>query len=375
MPLFFHSLSRSSCFKLKSLFQSVPTSCLFYPPPSSRCSSLTSVLSSSSPLALRLAPKSKGLSLFHGQWTRPYHQWARSDGRFVTYKPVTPGLRHRRDIDLDALGIYQGEPVQGLTFTKARQGGRNHFGRITIRGRGGGPKRILRNVDFERWEEGEQKVLRIEFDPFRSAFLALLQHQTTKALSYIIAPQDLKPGDTVHSFRKGIPETLHHGNDTHGKVNPLFHVGNCLKIRDIPVGSTIHCIGLNETGHAQLCRSAGTSARLLSTSDKKYAHVRLQSGEIRLISLNACATIGTVSNPDWMHRRLGSAGANRARGRRPKVRGVAMNPCDHPHGGGEGKTKGKHPVTPWGVPTKGFRTRKKSKPKWWIVEDRRKAKK
>ncbi|KAI9219226.1 translation protein SH3-like domain-containing protein [Blastocladiella britannica] len=297
---------------------------------------------------------------------------ARSDGRFITYKPVTGGLRHRRDIDMDALGVYQGAPVADLTIKKKRTGGRNCHGRITVRGRGGGPERIIRTVDFVRRGAGQHTVDRIEFDPFRSAFLALLKHRETGALSYIVAPQGLKKGDVVQSFRTGIPDSLAHAEP--GTAPPTIQIGNCLKIKDIPVGSTIHCIGLRRWGPAQLCRSAGASSQIISNGQQGYAQIRLQSGEVRLIHVECAATIGAVSNPDWMHRVLGSAGANRNRGRRPKVRGVAMNPCDHPHGGGEGKTKGKIPVTPWGVPTKGFRTRQKNKPTWWVVKGRPRGK-
>ncbi|KAI9184475.1 mitochondrial 54S ribosomal protein rml2 [Blastocladiella emersonii ATCC 22665] len=298
---------------------------------------------------------------------------ARSDGRFITYKPVTGGLRHKRDIDMDALGVYQGEPVTKLTIIKKRTGGRNNHGRITARGRGGGPLRVIRTVDFTRRAPGPQKVVRIEFDPFRSAFLALLKHEASGELSYILAPQGLKAGDTVLSYRTGVPADL--ANAEPGTAAPTIQVGNCLKIKDIPVGTTIHAIGLRRWGPAQLCRSAGTSGQIISNATEGYAQIRLQSGEVRLIHVECAATIGATSNPDWMHRILGSAGANRNRGRRPKVRGVAMNPCDHPHGGGESRTKGKIPVTPWGVPTKGFRTRKKSKPTWWVVKGRPRGKK
>jgi ribosomal protein L2 len=273
---------------------------------------------------------------------------------------------------MNALGIYQGDPVPELTIYKSRSGGRNHHGRITIRGRGGGPKKILRTVDFHRRTPGSQTVVRIEFDPFRSAFLALLRHNQNKTLSYILAPQGLKQGDVVHSYRTGLPETNASDNSSSAQ---LIKVGNCLQIRNIPVGTTIHGIGLRRWGPAIMCRSAGSSGQIVSTGNDGYAQIRLQSGEVRLIHVRCVATIGAVSNPDWMHRILGSAGANRNRGRRPKVRGVAMNPCDHPHGGGEGKTKGRIPVTPWGVPTTGYRTRKGSKPTWWIVKDRPRGKK
>ncbi|ORZ31157.1 translation protein SH3-like domain-containing protein [Catenaria anguillulae PL171] len=303
---------------------------------------------------------------------RSVHNWARSDGRFITYRPVTNGLRHRRDVDLKALGVYQGSPVPELTIRKIRSSGRNHHGRITVRGRGGGPQRILRTVDFIRRAPGAQEVVRIEYDPFRSGFLALLKHKTTNVLSYIVAPQGLKAGDIVQSYRTGVPENL--ANAEPGTAPPTIQIGNCLKIKDIPVGTTIHCIGLRRWGPAQLCRAAGTSGQIISNGSEGYAQIRLQSGEVRLIHVECVGTIGSVSNPDWMHRVLGSAGANRNRGRRPKVRGVAMNPCDHPHGGGEGKTKGKIPVTPWGIPTKGFRTRQKSKPSWWIIKGRPRGK-
>ncbi|KAI9140447.1 translation protein SH3-like domain-containing protein [Paraphysoderma sedebokerense] len=296
------------------------------------------------------------------------------DGKFVTYKPVTPALRHRRDIDLEALDVYTGPPIYELTIVKKRSGGRNAHGRITVRGRGGGPRRRIRIVDFYRNKKGPHEVVRIEHDPFRSGFLALLKHQGTGELSYIVAPHQVKAGDVIQSFRQGIPSELLNvepGTST----SSLYERGNCLQLRHIPVGTLIHNIAIRPWGPAQLCRSAGTYAQVIQTGDSGYAQIRLQSGEVRLIHVACVATIGMVSNLDWQHRVLGSAGRKRnLMGRRPKVRGVAMNPVDHPHGGGEGKTKGKHPVTPWGVPTKGFKTRKKSKPTWWIVKDRRRVK-
>lgn len=294
----------------------------------------------------------------------------RTDGRFITYKPITPGLRHRREVDMDALQIHQGDPVQELTYRVKRKGGRNHTGKITCRGRGGGMERIIRKIDFARLESGPQRCVRLEFDPFRSSFIALLHHTELNTLSYILAPQGLKVGDTVSSFRKGLSESQLRPEP--GKANPLVQPGNFLQLQHIPLGSTIHCISLHPDGPAILCRSAGTSAVLIDIGQKGFAQVRLQSGEIRLIGTQCVAAIGSVSNPDWMHRILGKAGASRKLGRRPKVRGTAMNAYDHPHGGGEGKTKGKHPKTPWGIPCQGFRTRDKRKAKWWIVKDRRK---
>ncbi|KNE56337.1 ribosomal protein L2 [Allomyces macrogynus ATCC 38327] len=317
------------------------------------------------PLAAPLAAASLSAS-------RTRSTLARSDGRFIRYKPVTNGLRHKRDVDMDALGVWQGEPEASLVVIKKRTGGRNHHGRITVRGRGGGPLRVIRQVDFLRRTPGPQTVQRIEFDPFRSAFLALLKHNTTGKLSYIIAPQGVKAGDVLYSYRTGIPEEL--ANAEPGMASPVIQVGNCLQIKDIPVGTTIHCVGLRRWGPAIMCRSAGSSGQVISTSNDGYAQIRLQSGEVRLIHVRCVATIGSASNPDWMHRVLGSAGASRNRGRRPKVRGVAKNPSDHPHGGGEGKTKGKIPVTPWGVPTKGYKTRRKAKPTWWIVKERPRGK-
>ncbi|KAL7747675.1 mitochondrial 54S ribosomal protein rml2 [Sorochytrium milnesiophthora] len=297
---------------------------------------------------------------------------ARSDGRFVTYKPVTNGIRHRRDVDLGSLGVYTGLPVKDLTIVKKQMAGRNHSGRITVRGRGGGGSRRIRTVDFHRNVTGPHRVERIEFDPYRSAFLALLKHQQSSELSYIVAPEGIKAGDVIESFRQGIPPSLL--NAEPGMASPVIQVGNCLQLRNIPVGTTVHNIGLKPWGKAQLCRSAGTSGQIISTGNEGYAQIKLQSGEVRLIHVASIATIGAVSNPDWMHRVLGKAGARRKIGRRPKVRGTAMNPVDHPHGGGEGRTRGKIPVTPWGIPTKGKKTRKKSKPTWWIIKDRPRGK-
>ncbi|CAG8649817.1 4658_t:CDS:1, partial [Paraglomus occultum] len=288
-------------------------------------------------------------------------------GQFKTYKPRTPGLRWLRRPINDHL--WKGKPVRKLTLPKRSSGGRNHHGRITVRHRGGGHKRRIRIIDFNRWESGAHEVLRIEYDPNRSAHLALLRHKESNNLSYILAPFGLREGHVVHSFRS--QQTLEReGEDPSITKLAALERGNCLPLRMIPQGTTIHCISLRPDGPGILCRSAGTSAQIIHTGSKGYSQVRLNSGEVRLIHVDCCATIGTVSNPDHQHRMLGKAGRSRWLGIRPTVRGVAMNSVDHPHGGGRGKSKGnRHPVSPWGVLAKGGKTRKKSNP--WVVKPRK----
>ncbi|GJN87537.1 hypothetical protein Rhopal_000491-T1 [Rhodotorula paludigena] len=330
---------------------------------------------------------------------------------FKTYLPVTPSLRQLRVPISEHL--HKGGPFRPLTEAKRGHGGRNNHGRITVRARGGGHKRRIRLVDFVRRETGEQLVERIEYDPGRSAHIALLRHKETGAVSYILAPTGLRAGDTVQSFRSGVPDSFLIGGGSaaaeavDAEADPLdpstpqsvlppsssssaaaassaspslstsspaslaqidvsvlrslaLRPGNCLPIRLIPVGTVVHAISLAPEGKAVLERSAGGSARIISASSPggKHAQVRLSSGEVRLVGLDCVASIGTVSNPDHQHRNLGKAGRMRWLGFRPQSRGVAMNARDHPHGGGRGKSKGNnHPTDEWGNGMKGQRTR------------------
>ncbi|KAK9331162.1 translation protein SH3-like domain-containing protein [Lipomyces starkeyi] len=280
-------------------------------------------------------------------------------------KPRTPGLRWlRRPVHRH---LWKGRPIRKLTIAKRKTGGRNHTGRITARHIGGGHKRRLRILDFNRKESGLQTVVRVEYDPGRTAHIALLCHDATSQLSYILAPDGVRSGDKVESFRQGIPAELT-GEDGQPLDSALLGArtirkGNCMPLSMVPIGSIIHSIGLLRGGKAKLCRSAGAFARLLSKHEgmgkNGMAIVRLKSGEERLIPLDACATIGMVSNAEHQYASLGKAGRSRWLGRRPHVRGVAMNACDHPHGGGRGKTKGNKPSqSPWGQLAKGFKTRR-----------------
>ncbi|KAK9366797.1 translation protein SH3-like domain-containing protein [Lipomyces kononenkoae] len=296
-------------------------------------------------------------------------------------KPRTPGLRWlRRPIHRH---LWKGRPVRKLTVAKRKTGGRNHTGRITARHIGGGHKRRLRVLDFNRLEPGLQTVVRIEYDPGRTAHIALLYHDTTKQLSYILAPDGVRSGDKVESFRQGIPTELT-GEDGEALDSALLGArtirkGNCMPLSMVPIGSIIHSIGLLRGGKAKLCRSAGAFARLLSKHDDMgrngMAIVRLKSGEERLIPLDACATIGMASNAEHQYASIGKAGRSRWMGRRPSVRGVAMNACDHPHGGGRGKTKGNKPSqSPWGQLAKGFKTRRGKHANKLKVRDRPRGK-
>ncbi|GBB85168.1 hypothetical protein RclHR1_11710010 [Rhizophagus clarus] len=285
-----------------------------------------------------------------------------TQGRFKTYTPRTPGLRWLKRPVNDHL--WKGKPIRKLTIPKKKNAGRNHHGCITVRHQGGGHKRRIRLIDFFRWDPSPHEVIRIEYDPNRSAHLALLQNTIDKKYSYIIAPYNLQPGTIVRSFRQSPQSTSENDQTSQDsditKVIPI-EKGNCMPLKLIPVGTTINCIGLKPDGPATLCRSAGVSAQLVRTGEKGYAQVKLKSGEVRLIHVDCCATIGNVSNPDHQHATLGKAGRSRWLGVRPTVRGVAMNAVDHPHGGGRGKSKGnRHPVSPWGVLAKGGKTRKKS---------------
>jgi len=272
------------------------------------------------------------------------------------YKPSSPGQRGLIQVDRSAL--HKGKPVKALTEGLTKSGGRNNAGRITARRRGGGHKRSYRIIDFKRRKfDVAATVERLEYDPNRSAFIALVKYDDGE-LSYILAPQRLAPGDKVIAGAQV-------------DVKP----GNAMPLSAIPIGTIIHNIELKPGKGGQLARSAGTLAQLVGR-DQSYAIVRLTSGEQRLI-LGACmATVGAVSNPDQSNINLAKAGRNRWKGRRPSVRGVAMNPVDHPHGGGEGKTSGgRHPVTPWGKPTKGRRTRSNKTTDKYILRSRHLRKK
>lgn len=293
-------------------------------------------------------------------------------------KPVSPGLRWYRAPIYPYL--HKGRPVRSLTVAKRGTGGRNNSGKITVRHRGGGHKRRIRIVDFSRFKPGEQTVQRIEYDPGRSAHIALLKHNKTDELSYILACDGLRAGDTVESYRNGVPENLL--QEMGGKIDPAIlsvrtaQRGNCLPISMIPIGAIIHNVGITPVGPGKFCRAAGTYARVIAKfQDKKKAIVRLQSGEQRYVSLEACATLGVVSNIDHQNRSLGKAGRSRWRGIRPTVRGVAMNKCDHPHGGGRGKSKSKKlSMSPWGQLAKGYKTRKGKNQNRMKVKDRPRGK-
>jgi large subunit ribosomal protein L2 len=268
------------------------------------------------------------------------------------FNPVTPSLRGT--ILIDRSELWKGAPVKGLTEGKHSSGGRNNHGRITVRFRGGGHKRAYRIVDFKRRAKfGMPGVVeRLEYDPNRTAFIALVKYQDAE-LAYIIAPQRLKVGDTVIAGDKV-------------DVKP----GNAMPMSAIPVGTIIHNIELKPGAGGKLARSAGTFAQLVG-KDGGYAQVKLMSGELRLIRSECMASIGAVSNPDNSNQQLGKAGRSRWLGRKPHNRGVTMNPIDHPHGGGEGRTSGgRHPVTPWGKPTKGAKTRNNKRTDGLIVRRR-----
>ena len=273
-----------------------------------------------------------------------------------TYNPTSPSRRNL--VTVDRSELHKGRPEKSLTEGLTKSGGRNNTGRITSRRMGGGHKRLYRKIDFKRAKMGmEATVERLEYDPNRTAFIALIKYKDgTK--SYILAPQRLAVGDTVLSAERA-------------DVKP----GNAMPLRAMPVGTIIHNIEMKPGKGGQIARSAGAYAQLVGRSEG-YAQVRLKSGEMRMIHQTCLATVGAVSNPDHMNTNLGKAGRNRWLGKRPSVRGVAMNPVDHPHGGGEGRTSGgRDPVTPWGKPTKGARTRKKNKPSDKFIIRSRHAKK
>ncbi len=271
----------------------------------------------------------------------------------VKARPTSPGRRFRTSVHTPDL--HRGGPYRPLTEGQAQTGGRNNQGRITMRHRGGGHKQRYRRIDFQRSKNDiPAKVERLEYDPNRSAHIALLLYADGER-RYIIAPEGLKAGMTVQS----------------GENVPIS-IGNCLPLQNMPVGIVVHAVELHPGGGARLARSAGTYAQVLAR-EGTYATLRLRSGEVRKVLAACRATVGEVGNAEHSLIKLGKAGAKRWRGVRPTVRGVAMNPVDHPHGGGEGKTSGgRHPVTPWGVPTKGHKTRRTKRTDHLIVRRRRK---
>jgi large subunit ribosomal protein L2 len=273
-----------------------------------------------------------------------------------TYNPKTPGTRQLVLVDRSAL--YKGKPVKALTEGKNQAGGRNQTGRITVRFRGGGHKQSYRTIDFKRTKlDMPATVERIEYDPNRTSFIALIKY-TDGELAYIIAPQRLAVGDTVVA-------------GSYVDVKP----GNAMPLGNMPVGTIVHNVELKIGKGGQIARSAGTYAQVVGR-DQEYVIVRLNSGEQRLVHGRCMGTIGAVSNPDHMNISIGKAGRMRWMGRRPHNRGVVMNPIDHPHGGGEGRTSGGcHPVTPWGKPTKGKKTRVNKSTTKFILISRHKRKK
>ncbi len=272
------------------------------------------------------------------------------------FKPRTPGTRQL--VKIDRAELWKGKPEKALTEGLSKTGGRNNHGRMTSRHIGGGHKKRYRIIDWRRdkWDV-EATVERIEYDPNRTGFIALVEYKDGER-RYILAPQRLGVGDKIIAGEKT-------------DVKP----GNAMKLAKMPVGTIIHNIEMKPGKGAQMVRSAGTFAQLVGR-DQGYAQVRLTSGELRVVPGDCMATVGAVSNPDRMNTNMGKAGRNRWKGRRPSVRGVAMNPVDHPLGGGEGKSAGgRHPCTPWGKPTVGAKTRKKGKPSDKYIIRRRKSKK
>ncbi|HEX5764649.1 MAG TPA: 50S ribosomal protein L2 [Woeseiaceae bacterium] len=268
-------------------------------------------------------------------------------------KPTSPGRRFT--ISVKTPGLHKGKPHSPLVTTKTKTGGRNHSGRITVRHQGGGHKQRYRLVDFKRDKDGVPGIVeRLEYDPNRSAHLALIKYADGDR-RYILAPKGVEQGAPIVS----------------GDEAPI-KPGNSLPIRNIPVGTTVHCVELKPGKGGQLVRSAGAGAQI-AAREGAYATVRLRSGEARRIHVECRATVGEVGHGEHNLRKLGKAGAKRWKGVRPTVRGVAMNPVDHPHGGGEGKTSGgRHPVSPWGTPTKGYKTRRNKRTDHMIVRRRKK---
>jgi large subunit ribosomal protein L2 len=273
------------------------------------------------------------------------------------FNPTTPSLRQL--VLVDRSELYKGKPVKALTHGKMEKGGRNNMGRITVRFRGGGHKQSYRLVDFKRREKlnAAATVERLEYDPNRTAYIALIKFEDG-TLSYILAPQRLAVGDQVTA-----------GDQV--DIKP----GNAMAIGNIPVGTIVHNVEIKIGKGGQMARSAGSYVQIVGR-DQGYVSVRLNSGEQRMIHGSCFATVGAVSNPDHMNISLGKAGRNRWLGKRPHNRGVSMNPVDHPHGGGEGRTSGgRHPVTPWGKPTKGKKTRSNKRTDKFIVASRHARKK
>jgi len=272
----------------------------------------------------------------------------------VKAKPTSPGRRFV--VQVKTPELHKGAPYAPLLEKKSKSGGRNNKGRITTRHRGGGHKQHYRIIDFKRTKDGiPARVERLEYDPNRSSHIALMLYADGER-RYIVAPKGVKVGDQLESG-----------------ISAPIRAGNALPLRNIPVGSTVHCIELKPGKGAQMARSAGTSAQLVA-KEGAYVTLRLRSTEMRRVLAECRAVLGEVSNGEHNLRSLGKAGATRWRGVRPTVRGVVMNPVDHPHGGGEGKTSGgRHPVTPWGVPTKGYKTRKNKRTDKMIVRRRRKG--
>jgi large subunit ribosomal protein L2 len=267
-------------------------------------------------------------------------------------KPTSAGRRFV--VQVARTGLHKGRPHEPLVATLSKRGGRNNQGRVTTRHQGGGHKQLYRRVDFRRNKDGiPGRVERLEYDPNRSAHLALVLYQDGER-RYILAPKNVRPGDAVQS----------------GTDSPI-KAGNALPLKAIPVGTQVHCVELKPGKGGQLARSAGASVQIVAR-EGAYATVRLRSGEMRRVHVNCRATIGEVGNDEHNLRKIGKAGAQRWRGIRPTVRGVAMNPVDHPHGGGEGKTSGgRHPVSPWGVPTKGYKTRRNKRTQSMILRGRK----
>jgi large subunit ribosomal protein L2 len=269
-----------------------------------------------------------------------------------SYKPTTPGQRGL--VLVNRSELYKGEPVKKLTEGLTKSGGRNNAGRITARRRGGGHKRKYRVIDFKRqkWDM-PATVQRLEYDPNRTAFIALIAYEDGEQ-SYILAPQRLKEGDVVVAGARV-------------DVKP----GNAMPMARMPIGTIIHNVEMKPGKGGQIARSAGAYAQLVGR-DQGYAQLKLTSGELRVVRAECMATVGAVSNPDNQNTNMGKAGRSRWQGKRPSVRGVVMNPVDHPHGGGEGRTSGgRHPVTPWGKPTKGKRTRSNKATDKYIIRRRR----
>lgn len=271
----------------------------------------------------------------------------------VKMNPTSPGRRHQVRVVNNEL--HKGKPFKGLLESQSRNGGRNNNGRITVRHVGGGHKQHYRIIDFKRNKDDVSAVVeRLEYDPNRTANIALLKYADGER-RYIIAPKGVSAGATVVSGDSAV-----------------ISVGNAMQLASMPIGTVVHCIEMKPGKGAQIARSAGTSAQLVAR-DGRYATIRLRSGEMRKVLAACRATIGEVGNQEHGLKKLGKAGAKRHMGVRPTVRGVAMNPIDHPHGGGEGKTSGgRHPVSPWGTPTKGFKTRKNKSTDKLIVRRRNK---